>query len=430
MSTLEFANILLNNIESYYLILIFISPLYIYIIYRKALGIFDPLTFAITGSMFATATAVFILRIDPTAENYIFSFFSTELLFLIGFLLVAPNAILIDFSQRKYTVVEKFTIDSSVNLLLLVLFYMVLKIIQYLIVGIPLLTYNRLNMASGGLGVFQTLSTALLPLLCLRVYKQFTQKGKNKITAYGALCIIITTILMDGSKAGVLIATQMFFMCSVMFKTDGEKLGHKYRLSSKMKIVIFFAALSPLALNIFTKFDDVADGLYSIAFRVVAFGDIYYQSYSNKVIETISSKYSMFDILYPLLATFKLVAIDADRYSVGEILTQTVESSFEGGGSNARINIISYLVFENLGFIFSFAAGLLIGLLRKTLTMKTSNNVKKTYIYIAAIFASIIWTDLSNGLVLGVLMFAATSFWLAFEYILFFSVKKVERTYC
>jgi hypothetical protein len=397
MSTLEFANVLLNNIESYYLILLFISPLYIYIIYRKALGIFDPLTFAITGSMFATATAVFVLRIDPTAEDYIFSFFSTELLFLIGYLLVAPNAILIDFCQRKYTVVEKFAIDSNANLLLLVLFYMVLKIIQYLIVGIPLLTYNRLNMASGGLGVFQTLSTALFPLLCLRVYKQFTIKIKNKITAYSALLVIIITILMDGSKAGVLIATQMFFMCSIMFKTDDEKLGHKNRLSKKKIIIILFVILSPLLLNILTKFDNVADGLYGIAFRLVGFGDIFYQSYSNNVIETISKNYSIFDILYPLLGTFKVVSIDPNYYSVGEILTQTVELSFEGGGANARINIISYLIFGNLGFIFSFAAGLFIGLLRKTLTMKTSNNVKKIYIYIAAIFTSIIWTDLSNA---------------------------------
>ena len=70
------------------------------------------------------------------------------------------------------------------------------------------------------------------------------------------------------------------------------------------------------------------------------------------------------------------------------LLTQLVENNFDGGGPNARHNLIGIYFFGVAGFLFSFVIGMVIGLLRKVIFLK-NNGLYGRYLMVFAVFASV-----------------------------------------
>ena len=419
MSSLDFSLILFDKIFLYLIVLFLLLPVYIAIISKKSLGILDPITYLLIGSAFAASTAIFTFIVDQSSTKYLFSFLSTEICFLIGFTLAAPNKLSLERDCIKRGIHDKYYLNSKFFLIILGFFFFTLKGFQFTVIGIPLFEYNRLNMASAGFGIFQTLSSALLPLLCFRIVLQLINRKSSNAIAYFFLALLFITAILDGSKAGMLVLAQMFFLS--YFLLNGNKNFVKInsyqnnQLNLKLKFALSGIIIVPILANVFTKFDDPTVGILGIVYRMVAFGDIFYQAYPNNSIEVLNQFGSLKQLFYPLITTFKIASPDALHYSIGEILNQSVENSFEGGGANARLNIVSYLMFGNLGFVFSFIVGLLLGYLRRLLLVNTVNFFKKIYIYIAVLSCSFLWNDLYLGIVVVVLLYLTATFWIFFE---------------
>ena len=414
MNDLYFISLVLENYELYLLIAICIAPIYIFIYNKKLVGIFDLIAYQLIGSLFAASTVIFLFLNYEINLKYIFSFFSTEITFLCGFFLLSPDKSKIYSKLKDIEIPRNFHNKNFLLLVIAFIIFTALKITQYYLVGVPIFFYNRLGMAESGLGYFQTFSFGLIPLICYRIVLEYNNSRSSKGWCQFFVLILLIFSILDGSKAGALLLVQILYLATILI------YGIYNIKISYIKIIILFSfIIIPIIVSILFKFDDLEDGFLSILTRFVGFGDIFYLGYSDGIIDLADKNINFYHlIVYPFLQTIKIVQPNDQFFSIGEFVNQSANNSFEGGGPNSRINIVSYILFGNFGFLFSFIIGLFIGYIRRSILIKSSNLNYRLILFAIIVSIPSMWTDISLGISVFTIFLSVMIIWLFFEFII------------
>jgi hypothetical protein len=160
--------------------------------------------------------------------------------------------------------------------------------------------------------------------------------------------------------------------------------------------------------TIYSKERDLNRALFLLGFRFVGFGDAFFMSFPNAMIEKLNGGGFIETIFYPMLSTIRVVNASDVPASLGALLTQEVDKLFEGGGPNSRHNLIGIYFFGSGGFIFSFVIGMTIGLLRRIIFLSISGWYGRFFMVFVFYTSAAFFTDTPfaiNALVLGALVF-------------------------
>jgi len=136
---------------------------------------------------------------------------------------------------------------------------------------------------------------------------------------------------------------------------------------------------------------DLGGALVRLAYRMVAFGDIYIYAYPDATIESLRGDNPLIGLFGGFLSTFRLFPVEQTYTNLGyQLALLTVPDLDYIAGPNPRHPVFAYHFFGPLAFVFSFILGLL--------TQKVHRNlyfpVKRAYLQTLIAFA--VYTALVN----------------------------------
>jgi hypothetical protein len=398
MHSIEFALLAAENYSIFLGFLILSIFIHIFLIRHFAIGLLDPIVTAIIGNIFAFATALFVFYVDDSSREYIFSFFTAELAFWAGFIMLAPSGASIVILLAKIKPIPVLP-KREFPFLVLWLMFIFLKVMQFTFVGIPLFAFVRIGMAtdSGGLGVFQTSASLIFPLLIYYATFLYIAGRLNRIRGYLFIITMIAMILLDGSKSTFIPLAQSVFIYAIVL--GGRDTFNKSNIFINKNIsILIVIAISMTIGTIFFKENDISESIALLGRRLLAFGDAYYLGYPNGVIESLDQTKYLEVLFYPTLSTLRLIDFNKVSESLGVMLAQSVHNNFEGGGPNARHNILGLYLFGEIGFVFSFIIGMLIGVMRRLLLIFSGGFYSRYLCAFILISASVFFTDAPLGI--------------------------------
>ena len=344
MTSIEFLeSLLLPHINEYMICLIFSISVHFSVLKKFVHGIIDPLFFTILTASFANSIPLFLFVYDVIKNEYFFYILIVELCLWGGFLGKARSKI----SSNPNELLYGERISRQVFYISLVLFIL-LKLVSYLLVGIPLFMVSRLDANEGGTGALDRF--AYFPQFYCAVYAfSLFQRGKRTLPIFVVLLLSISSLL-SGSKGAILVLLYAFFVYHFFYL-------YKYAKIKKRYLFILFCFV--LCVVILQNEQTVSSAVTSILFRFVANGDVYWMAFPNSIIENIHVQDILKHLFSGILGPLRLVPYEDMEPAIGLQLEWTLYPQYEGisMGPNARMPVLSYVYFGWLGCLFAFVIG-------------------------------------------------------------------------
>lgn len=412
MKGIEFFFLLENNLLQYLQILVVIFIIY-YIIFRKYfISIFDSFILLQLYSALAASVVVF-LYIQGFIPNTLFwQFICSQVAYIIGlFTYKAPQL-------KNYIIVKTY---STKNIFYLISIcssiYIIFMLYTYAVFGIPLFMDSRLELYQNakGLGiigricdVFQIISfTAIFYFL-----KFYYTTKRIRLYFYTIIVFLMLTLFLNGSKSALMIPFNIIFVLGFVAHSDFLTSLKKYNILIISSVILF----SIFVISVQNEGDSI---LYLLE-RLVAFGDIYYQSYVNDIIYEVEGSYVDF-IFGPFLKTFRLYS--SNVASIGNQVFQIMTDNYEiNAGPNPRLSVLALVCFGFVGsIIFSYFIGVLASYLRNVLSLKIRKNIFYLSVYV---FIYIKILPLEVDVSLSVNNFTSLLISVTFFYVMIYILKK------
>ena len=374
-----------------YLTLLVVSAVLHWVVLRKrTLGFFDPLFFVLLGSVFGWAIVWFMFLRGDIAAAYVTSFTIAELAFYAG-LFVAGNP--------RRARVQRTRIDEPAGFAIVVFVssaaaHIATTLTIWTLVGIPLLRVSRLGafVGSGGFGILERLSDACGPIaLFSALYLAVGNARTERRYAYFAFVgWYALASALSGSKSGLLAIGQCVFAVAFLFTDLGRRAGSFWG-GRAGKIFIGVATAFAVLVMLVQEDLDLSTAVIGLAYRMVAFGDIYIYAYIDATIEHLTGANPLIGLFGGFLSTFRVLPVDDIYTNLGYQLTLLTFPDIDYiAGPNPRHPVFGYHFFGQLAFVFSFLLGLL--------TAKVQHNlyfpIKRAYLQ--TLIAFVLYTALVN----------------------------------
>lgn len=394
MSYYEFTLLLVDNIYAYILSLIFVCVLYYYLFRKKIISLFDPFTMSVLGSAMGCSIVIFIFVTGEISSYYFLQYSFSQLAFFLGFFLFNNTKLKLQYSDNNpFKISSRYFYAYSV----ISLIYIISNLIIYYAVGIPVFSEFRLASVGvgGGFGVINRLIHVYNPIsvyfsLCF----YFSKKIKFKRFSVFILVCNLIIIILSGSKSAFLGLIQGIFL---FFLLNRQHFGyHLFMLKKKQKLLFIIAGGMAIVTIILQTNSNLFSSFASLMFRIVSYGDVYYLSYPNQIIESVSKTNIFIVVFGDLLRTLRLLPKELAPPGIGFEIYNLANGTIDSiAGPNPRHNIYGYVNFGFWGCLpFSFICGCVLNFVRRLfLTSYRSTQFRKILVLIIYLNVVSIETD-------------------------------------
>lgn len=227
----------------------------------------------------------------------------------------------------------------------------IIKIISYILYGIPLLRPNRFEiMPSGGFMMLVKIS-GILYFYCF-IYSLCNIKKRPILASIYILFSIITGFL-DGAKGFIIGIVVMYFVYKTFIRKE------KIKMSLSFLIVLVIIISTPVFVLLVNS-ENFEQSVTNYLFRIVAFGDIYWNAFPYNQVEKIKISSPFLHLFSQLLGPLRLIDYNQHGVPIGRLLYWEINDiSFygENGGANARPVVLGYVLFKYWGVVFCYICG-------------------------------------------------------------------------
>lgn len=244
--------------------------------------------------------------------------------------------------------------EEAISYRIYLFFYFVsitLKLISYILLGIPLLLSNRqdLYINAGGLAILDKISFAT-GFYCL-IYSFYLLKKKTTLAKTYIIYSVITGLL-SGSKGFILNICAAYYIYKVIHKEE------KIIIPTHILLMILASPIVILLISGFSS--NIYIALYDYIFRIVAYGDVYWYSFPSGTIEHVHIENPLRHLFSGFLGPLRLINYETDGIPIGRFLYwETMPKEYHNimGGPNARPVVLSYILFKHFGIISCYIFG-------------------------------------------------------------------------
>ena len=360
------------------------------IVYKKYIySLFDPLLFFIITQAFSIEMAFLQISIQAYLINFIFC----QILFSVGFLLIAKDI------KGKYVIDDKdffitkqqldglsyFTLISFLIILIANFYFMSVKGL-IIFSKDPSLDKIQAFDSGGGIGAIRRINWGLLPLDSVCAMFLFLKTRKKR---YLIILLILVLLTMSGGTKGAILI--FVFMISILGVFSSIKLSKSFNNLNKIKIPILIIGLVAAIFIISATSENISSSLMSLGLRFLYFGDIILYYYTPESVVHFQ-KLNFSDYLSyefnPLLGLLRVVpytlplGFQMVEYAFSH--NENLESVF---GPNIPFYVKGHIFFGAYGaLIYSFLVGCIIGFCRKLLFSNSNKSVNYILILILIFF--------------------------------------------
>lgn len=367
MNSPEFMFLLYQNWDIMLLSMLIVSLLYILLLKKYFLSIFDPLLFTFFFSIIGASTILFLFIIDKLEWKYFLFYLLTQGAFFFGFLLFSP----IDTKKinkehsKQYSIlaIKYFYLITSILLI-------VFQISIYTFKGIPLLMESRLNVIGEDIlfKFYNRLKDVFyIPVILLMFYFIFSKKNNSlKKYSFFVLLFAIISNVLNGSKSALMNLVMIYFVFSIFQLKNSESKSFDI-LNKHTKKIFIFALLGAVIVVIFSE--ETTNPFFFILYRIFIGGDSFFMTFPYGTIENFVVRDNWFVNLFasPLYLLGIISPNDVPSPLGFDIMTYHNKVNLFKG-PNPRHNILGYVYIGYYGAIlFSFIIGLFFSFIRNKL---------------------------------------------------------------
>jgi hypothetical protein len=246
-----------------------------------------------------------------------------------------------------------------------------LKVIIYIVVGIPLFsTKSRLEFLndSGGLGLLERLSTFPVFFCLFYAFKLFEMKWKYRLLAVIVLLSVATFSILSASKGAVLVIIATYFYYTYFYVE---------KVPSFKKIVKYIPLFILVPLYILSIQIETESPLVALLIRFVSNGDVYYMSLPDNAFDYVNIQNKFTYFFSGLLAPMRLIDIANVDTTIGFQLAWNINPMSDGVayGPNTRMPVLAWIFFKWGGVFFSFVIGWILSLLYNKISTLFSQGI-------------------------------------------------------
>ena len=234
---------------------------------------------------------------------------------------------------------------------------------------------------SGGMGALSYfMDFSIYYILFYSFYKLYYNKNKRYIIN---ILLVLIVDLLSGSKGAVLNILFTYFVFYFFYCKNKPKINKKY-----YPFLIAFP-LIVITINLYTS-EDEHGSLFVLIYRIISYGDVYWEAYPDNLIDTIHYKSPIISFFSPFLGPLRIVDYKHIEPAIGFLIHWELIPSKEGelSGPNARIPVFSWIYLRWFGLIFSVLFGYVLGNMISKMKLRFHNTPLGIclygYIYITA----------------------------------------------
>ena len=293
----KFKELLFSNLFTLILIGVLAFIIYIPILKKLKFNFFSPICVPIFTSLMDVVVFSFLITQASINKEYIGSFFSTEVFFLLG--------LCIHKTKNNKNAIIRFKPYEFFLYKVLVFIYFTANLIIYLVKGIPLFMESRFeaSLNGGGFGIFTRLKEFFgIPVLYYSFYIIFLNgiKQKYKQIAKIVMFFYIITLILSGSKVAFYSLFEYYFILSITFRKQQPYLYNSFTRKGPIYIILFL-----FTMLIFVFIKNGSQFLVSFIFRIVCQADSIFLTYVGDNLDKLT-KYNPFEFLFTNKITFFL----------------------------------------------------------------------------------------------------------------------------
>lgn len=393
MGTEMFMLLVALNWESY-LFWLLLSALVLWPVMRRCSDSwFDPMRYFALFAMFANAVPPFLYQQGFCSVELLLYFLLSEALLWAGILTLARPR------QKLSAVTLKFDYEVGYQLYVFsCVVYMAVTFLSYALYGIPLfLDKSRLSVysESGGFGLFIRIN-GFLAIYILVYGFYLLQRGSQRVISLLGLIGVALILLLNGSKSGLL---------NVMFAFWGYSVYYLGKVPQAKRVGLFLSVgvLAAIAIILIQTIKDEGTwitALIGFVTRLSASGDAFFIAFPYNNYDVVEIDAPLRYLFSGPLAAFRLISPE-DIVSIGNQLGWYIypKTAGENLGPNARMPVLSYILFGWGGLFLAYFSGLLISWVLYRLPYYLPSGIIGTafFTYIYVHFASGV-TDIGLGL--------------------------------
>lgn len=377
MNNPEFALFLSDNLYLYLLMLPVVLIFYLSILRKYCSSIIDPMFLCVVSSALAFVPVLYL---------YYFSFISLE---IFVYCILAESLFWLGFmsTYKKSAKRKENEPDDEKNLynlfVIFACFVIIVKMVSYSLYGIPLLRSNRFEiMPSGGFMMLIKIA-AVFNFYCF-IYSLYNIK---KIPIFASTYIVFTIVtgFLGGGRSFALGIVSMYFVYKTFIKKE------KIRISFTFLVAGAIVISTPI-LVILVNSEDFEQSVTKYLFRIVAYGDIYWNAFPYNQVEKISITSPFLHFFSQILGPLRLIDYNQHGEPIGRLLYWEINDiSYygENGGANARPVVLGYVLFKYWGVVFCYICGCIMSFLmsgiRSCFRENFLSEIIVGYIYISSV---------------------------------------------
>ncbi len=387
MSPLVYFGMMVDDIQTYLLILLLSALPHLWLARKLAVNIFDPLFLIILADWFGFALVTYMWVSGDIAREHFWYYLASQAAFYAALLIARKFKAAAD---RPRPFEPTFGLVMWV-MVISALVHFSATAAKWHLTGIPLFNVSRLGAfaGSGGLGIIERFEVGayyILSFSTLLMWMRF--RARARWTTWLMVLWLLIYITFSGSKAALLGLMQVFFLLRFLLSDRSQK---SYFGSAGGGKAFAAAGVFSLMVLLVQSQGSIQEALLGLAFRLVSFGDIYVYAYIDNTLQYVQGDNWIIGLFGGALSTFRIIPSEWVYKNMGLQFTEIVFPGLDYlAGPNPHHNVFGYHFFGWWGIVFSAALGLIIAALQSNLFNRTHRG------YIAALWAYLLYFSLSS----------------------------------
>lgn len=381
MTNWDFILILSEYWKLYIPIIIITGFVYWIILRKKINNVCDPLFMTSLGSFLGASVVIFLYTTGNIKLYYFSNYLITQIAFISPLILYRKNY---SKNQTPPIRIKDEELLIYISFIIITFLDIVIQLYIYKVSGIPLFKSSRLETFQGGtgFGIFSRIITVTRFFgIYFSIYYYLNKKYKL-IKKYALIYLLITVLfgILSGSKSSFLMYINLLF-CYLT-------INHKtfYKLNTKQIILLGFCLSSFVIFSLYLKFGNFKTSIMAFIERFVFYGDVYWQTYPNDIINDITDKGNIITATFvDFFGSFRLIPWDKLPEPIGYTLFKIHEKSDLIMGANARHNVLGFVYCGYIGsIIYSLTLGFVLKIGHKALhySNQKSQIIKAITVYL------------------------------------------------
>jgi len=352
MSGFDFFELLSVNILLFIIISIGTIWLYLRIANKLASSWMNPIKFNVFTAGIGMSVVLFLVCIKQISLLDSIYIFVSSAIFWYTLIRLYPNKqrnVRIIFVKERYYAKNLFIVFYVA--------YIALTLFSYTKFGVPIFNDNSrlaLYVASGGFGVIQRLQSLMQIYSAFYIFYMFYSRRINIIQMILLLLPLLVFGILSGSRSSFLFFIFTYWGFRVFY------LGKEPKISDYKKLIIPFLVIS--FFTFFIQTQSINYALLSFGQRVIACGDLYWESLPNDLWKSVVVNNPWKYIFMGLLGPARILDATQAETPIGYQLTSLVYPGFDKMTGPVALFPISSLI------LYGYVGGLIYTICQSMLT--------------------------------------------------------------